>query len=145
MLLYERIRALDRRCAVAPKFDLYLNFEGIDEIEACGPTNFAPGDESARIVRVRIKQEGGPAAVYERNLGAAPPVAATEPMWEIEFDRGQLVPGSARAQGEAVVFRSDGTRRTITWVSDVTLVDTASFVTFGAADTDPGVDRLIEG
>jgi hypothetical protein len=129
---------------VAPKFDLYLNFEGTDEIEACGPTNFAPGDESARIVRVRIKQEGRPAAVYEMNVGAAPPIPATEPMWEVELDRGQLVAGPARAQGEAVVFRTDGTRRVVTWPGAVTLVDTTSFVTFGENDPDASIDRLIE-
>ena len=130
---------------MAPKFESYSNFEAIHNIEACGPTNFVPGDVSARIIRIRIKQEGRPPAVYQANVGAAPPIDAAEPMWEIVFDRGQLVAGPARAQGEAVVFRADGTTKVVTWASDVVLVEPTSFVTFGEVDPDASIANLIEG
>jgi hypothetical protein len=79
------------------QFDQYLNFEGRDEIEACGPTNFSPNDVSAKITHVTITQQDGHRAEFVPAAGAEPRVTRSDPMWEVSSDRETLTAGPARA------------------------------------------------
>lgn len=115
---------------MAPKFDQYLNFEAVHEIEACGPTNFAVNDLDARITRVTITQLGGGSATYVMAPGSAPRIDSAETMWEVSFDRDNLIAGPARAQGEVLVERRNGPAYSKTWSADVILVDVDGFLTF---------------
>ena len=103
---------------MAPKFDSPLYFDG-DELEVCGPTNLSPAVKQMTVTRLIIRDHLG----HVVNANAKIVVTPTDPMWEIEIDRGSLVAGDGHGRAFATVTYTDGHEVEITWDGAFPLLD----------------------